>query len=150
MTLGSSVIAVISTLFLQVPAWTDRRLPPPPHLSDVVRDSIRTRMAQHGREMSELVWAVLFLQYRDVERLASSISSRTQLRADLQKDATNLNFPLPERFFELTAQLTARSGRLADMAKQRKGAEMGTAYGQLSETCVTCHSLYLNDATWKR
>ena len=144
------VIAVVSMFLLPSASRSEERHLPAPLLSKSVRKVIRARMAHHGQEMSKLMWAVVFLDYSGVEQAASRIPNPALLQKDLQRDATDLNFTFPDRFFDLLMELTERSTKVAEAAAKHDGPRMGAAYGQVSETCVNCHSVYLDETAWKR
>jgi hypothetical protein len=121
---------------------TEHHLPPPADLSPAVRNLLRERMGRHGKTMSELVQAVIVLDYAQTVRLAREIAEEPQLARPLSHDATELNSSLPEEFFQLQQELHMRASSLAEAARTRNGAEMAPAFGKLAETCVACHRTY--------
>jgi cytochrome c556 len=124
--------------------WADHHLPAPAHLPNAVRQIVQQRMARHSKEMTELVWAVVFLDYAGVTRQAQKIADEPRLARPVTGDATELNAIIPERFFALQEQLRVRAGRLADAARSHDDG-MAAEYGKLAETCVACHQAYLNE-----
>jgi len=122
----------------------ERKLPAP-RLSKEVREAVRKRMARHSTEMTNLVWSAVFLDYPRIAESAAAIANQAQLRKDLERDATDLHFTLPTRFFDSLLQLTKTGEALAAAAKKKDGAAVGAHYGKLSETCIQCHVAYLNE-----
>jgi hypothetical protein len=119
-----------------------RHLPPPAQLSPAVRSLLHDRMARHGNTMTDLVQSVILLDYDKAARLAREIAEEPRLARPLTKDASELNAQLPDRFFELQDALHTRASHLAEIARTRNGAELAPAFGQLAETCVSCHRVY--------
>jgi hypothetical protein len=120
----------------------ERHLPPPAQLSPTTRALLHTKMAQHRRDMTDLVMAVILIDYPESARLARSIAEEPRLARPLTKDATELNTTLPDRYFQLQDELHERAAHLAEVARARNGAELASAFGQLAETCVSCHRVY--------
>jgi cytochrome c556 len=120
----------------------ERHLSPPGDLSPAVRQLLHERMARHGRTMSALVQSVIVLDWNESSRLAREIVEEPRLARPISKDASELNSALPERFFQLQDELRERAQRLGDLARARNGAELPKAFGQLTETCVSCHRIY--------
>jgi cytochrome c556 len=61
----------------------------------------------------------------------------------LPEEAALLNTELPARFFDLQDDLRAAAGQLADEATGGDDQKMAAAFGRLTSTCVSCHSVYL-------
>ena len=120
----------------------EHHLAPPADLSPTVRRLLHERMGRHAKTMSELVQAVIVLDYPQTERLAHEIGEQPRLARPLSQDATELNSSLPDEFFRLDDQLRSRASLLADAARMRNGAELATSFGNLAETCVACHRTY--------
>jgi hypothetical protein len=99
-------------------------------------------MARHGKSMSELVQAVIVLDYPRTARLAREIAEEPRLARPLSQNANEVNVSLPEPFFQLQDELRQRAARLAEAARTRGQTELAPAFGQLTETCVSCHRVY--------
>jgi hypothetical protein len=122
----------------------ERRLPPPAHLSQTARDLLYEGMRSHGDDMTDLLWATLFLDDASVLDIADHLRAAPRFARPLTQDAAELNSQLPREFFELQDELGARAGTLAEAARRQDSQGMAAAYGALTQTCVRCHSLYLN------
>ncbi|MBI2374396.1 MAG: cytochrome c [Deltaproteobacteria bacterium] len=105
--------------------------------------SLSDEMKGHGDAMTDLVWAVLYLEHDQVGRVAAEIAEPGLGRARAEDDPLRTAFP--ETYFELERELLARSRELADTAATKDAAAIALAYGRVAETCVRCHAVYLDD-----
>ncbi len=124
-------------------ASTVRQMPEPEHIPLVARQLLAERMMTHGRDMSDLVWAMLFLDTRSVEEIADDIAAQPRIARPLANDASELASRLPAAFFDLQDQLVEDASRLADEARRDDLEGMTQAYSALTTTCVQCHAAYL-------
>jgi len=118
------------------------RLQPPEPLPEPARQILKTIMASHAEAMTDLVSAIMILSYPRIESEAEIIAQSSALARPLTGDATELNSLLPDRLFDLQAQLRVEARALALAARREKPLEVADAYGQLSQTCVKCHATY--------
>ncbi|HEX2659102.1 MAG TPA: cytochrome c [Polyangia bacterium] len=116
------------------------RATPPIELSPTVRELLKSRMANHTRDMGELVSAIMILDYPRIEERAQGIVSDVSLSRPTTNDATELNASLPEVFFERQDALRAEARALARDAKAQDARRVASDYGHLSEACVRCHA----------
>jgi len=121
-----------------------RKLPAPEHLPESARALLTERMIDHGNDMSDLLWATLFLDDASVQDIAEHIRTSPRFARPISGDATELNTLLSEEFFALQDELVARADDLAESADRRDPEAMAAAYGALTQTCVRCHSVYLS------
>jgi hypothetical protein len=103
-------------------------------------------MAQHSKQMTELVWAVVLLDHRETIRLATAIANEPRIARPATNDATELNASLPPLFFDLQDRLRDRGQQLANAARTWDANAVARSYGQMAETCVACHEVYLKPA----
>lgn len=115
-------------------------------LPRAVRDLLRSRMSEHGQDMDDLLWSILFLDFDSAEQLASNIEMQPRLAEPINKDASELNSQIPKSFFDVQSQLFEKARALGEAARAHDEAEVATAYGEVMGTCVACHSLYLNES----
>lgn len=127
------------------PAKAVRKLPAPAHIPEVARRLLSERMATHGQDMSDLVWAMLFVDNNSVAEIAENIASQPRLARPTTNDATELASRLPSSFFDLQDELVTSAERLSKEARAKNVANMGDAYGALTATCVRCHAAYLSE-----
>lgn len=118
------------------------RATPPGFIPEAARSLLRTRMASHARDMSDLMSAVVNLRYVDAEALAGEIVDDVSLARPVGDDATELNNLLPAQFFILQDRAREDARAVADGAHRMKAIDLGSAYGRLSERCVACHALF--------
>jgi hypothetical protein len=116
---------------------------PGEHIPDLARSLIRERMHLHGDDMNDLLWAVLFLDYDSMKAISEDLASGPKFARPTSND--ELNASIPAQFFELQDQLTAGAKRLSESASAKDGGEVAAAFANISETCVRCHSLYLDE-----
>jgi cytochrome c556 len=142
-----ATIALAAGLFaaLQARAAPVRgHLAEPQYLPEAARALLHTRMQHHGESMTELLSTVVLLDYEGTQRSAREIVEEPRLARPTTMDATQLNSRLPERFFALQDQLHMRAAQLEATATAHDPARLASAYGQLAETCVACHAVYLS------
>ncbi|HVT06184.1 MAG TPA: cytochrome c [Polyangia bacterium] len=120
-------------------AAPDRPGPPEP-LAPAARALLRDRMASHARAMSDLMGAIMLLEYSQIGLRADDIASDDTLSRPTTNDATELNAQIPEKFFVRQDDLKAAAHDLAEAARTLNPYKVADAYGRLSETCVRCHA----------
>ena len=99
-------------------------------------------MASHVREMSDLVSAILVLDYPTIADRAKAVASDANLARPLGGDATELNALLPDLFFQYQDELRKNAHLLATAAERTDPLQVAEAYGRVSESCVRCHAVY--------
>ncbi len=116
----------------------------PPALPELARQLLRRRMERHGKDSATLWIAVTLLQREVVAELSDSIAGEPRLVRPLQGNGDELNSMLPEKFFVLQDVVRDRAKQLASAARTGSDAQMAQAFGRLAETCVACHSAFLD------
>ncbi|MEY4543968.1 MAG: hypothetical protein RL685_163 [Pseudomonadota bacterium] len=119
-------------------------LPAPDWLPTEAREVLSSRMQRHGEEMMLLLVSVMTLQHPDTEILAEHIAAEPRLGRPAKGETGTISAMLPPRFFELQDELQVRARAMAEMARTSDPSRIVRAYGQLAETCVSCHSVYLD------
>jgi hypothetical protein len=117
----------------------DRPDPPQP-LSNQVRALLHERMSSHAEDMSDLVSAIMLLEYSRIISRADKIASDVNLSRPTTTDATELNASIPETFFVHQDDLKAAARALADAGRTGNPYQVASAYGRVSEMCVRCHA----------
>ncbi len=120
------------------------KLPTPSYLPELAREFLRRRMQRHGRDMQELLFAVVLLQREVARDTATRIAEEPRLARPEIADEDILNKALPPRFFVLQDELRDRAKAVAEAARKGDDKQLGAAWSRLAETCVSCHSVYLN------
>ena len=113
---------------------------PPQHLSETARGVLKSRMVSHSRDMSELVSAIMILDYPRIEVDGTRIADDVSLSRPLTNDATELNSAFPEMFFLRQDDLRTQARTLAAAAHALDPYRVAAAYGHVSEACVRCHA----------
>jgi len=116
------------------------RVDPPEPLPPAARALLKERMATHARDMSDLVSAIMLLEYARISIRAEAIADEANWSRPLTGDATELNAQVPEKFFVRQDDLKTAARRLAAAANLHNPYKVAEAYGHVSETCVRCHA----------
>lgn len=109
------------------------------------REMIAARMQRHAEDMMFLMASVVLLNHEVAAQLSDGIANEPRLARPAADERDTLNALLPGRFFELEDELRERSRAVAVAAKLKDNARLTKASGQLVETCVSCHAVYLQD-----
>lgn len=117
----------------------ERRGPPTP-LPEPARALLKAGMANHARDMAELVSAIMILDYPRIASEADRIAGDIRLSRPVTLDATEVNSALPETFFQHQDALRMQARALAEDARSLDAYRVAADYGHLSESCVRCHS----------
>lgn len=119
----------------------------PGYLSPLARSLLKRRMERHGSDMLRLVQSVLFLDRAQTQRLAAEIAAEPRLTRPMPGEEDDLNRSLPERFFVLQDELRLKAKELAAQTPSADDVALSQRLGDLMETCVSCHSAYLEPKT---
>lgn len=125
------------------PPVVKKGLETPSYLSPIARQLLKQRMARHGGDTLALVQAVLFLDHETTQRLAAELAAEPRLTRPIAGGADDINAALPERFFVLQDELRSRALDLAQAARGPDHEKLAARLGELTQTCVSCHSAYL-------
>lgn len=121
-----------------------RSLPEPDYLPEEARRVLQQKMERHGQDMVELMLSVTLLQYDVARETAQRIASEPRLVRPIAGGEGDVNASLPERFFALQDESRLRAQAVRAAAARKDDKALAEAYGRLTETCVSCHSAYLN------
>lgn len=121
----------------------------PSYLSPIARQLLKQRMQRHGGDMLALLQSVLFLDHETTQRLAAEIAAEPRLTRPIAGGADDINAALPERFFVLQDELKSRA---VDLAQAARGPDeqLAARLGEVTQTCVGCHSAYLQPVAPQR
>ena len=112
-------------------------------LSEPTRRAIAQRMAHHGVDLTDLLKAIVILDHDAVVDRVQVITEEPKLSRPRDGETGTLNASLPRRFFDLQDDLADRAAAVKEAAQAHDDARMGKAFGQLAESCVNCHRVYL-------
>jgi hypothetical protein len=124
-----------------------KALEAPAYLSPLARQLLKQRMRRHGGEMLALVQSVLFLDHETTQRLAAELAAEPRLTRPIAGGADDVNAALPERFFVLQDELRSRALELMAATQQPGTPDLARRLGEVTQTCVACHTTYLEPAT---
>lgn len=114
-------------------------------LSPVARGLVTTRMESHAQDMTDLLWAVVFLENTEAAAIADGIVEQPRIARPTKESAPDdLNRTIPESFFVFQDQLRDDARAVSKAAKSGDDAAIAKAFGKLNETCVACHATYLD------
>jgi hypothetical protein len=119
-------------------------LPTPDYIPETARALLRKKMERHGQDARDLMFGVTLLQYDMAKAAAQRISSEPRLVRPIAGGEDDLNALLPERFFVLQDESRTRAQAVAIAAEKKDDKALADSYGRLMETCISCHSAYLN------
>lgn len=117
-------------------------LPAPDYLPPEARATLRKKMARHGQAMTDLMLGVTLLQYDAAGAAAGRIVNEPRLSRPVPGGEDELNALLPERFFALQDEARNRAQAVQEAAQKRDDTALAESFGRLTETCVSCHSVY--------
>jgi hypothetical protein len=120
---------------------TDKAVPPPTDVADG-RSVVQRRMSKHGASLMELTLAVTLLQRKTVAEAATRIGSDTGLPV-MPPGPTETQSQRNFRYLE--AVLRKRTATLAKASSTGDNAALATAFGNVMQACISCHSLYLHE-----
>ena len=109
------------------------------------REMLAARMQRHGEEMMYLTAMVLTVNYEGAAHLAGHIAEEPRIPRPSPDEHGTISELLPARFFELQDELNQRAQSMASAARAREEGKMLNAYSRLTETCVSCHVLYMHE-----
>lgn len=115
----------------------------PHYLPQAARGLLAERMHRHGDDLMGLTKQVVLLAYEDAAATADRIGDEPGLTRPRPDELDTLNARLPSAFFDLQDLLRRRARDLAGAARRHDDRAMASAYAELAQSCVTCHSIYL-------
>lgn len=116
-------------------------------LPQMARASLRKRMQNHGDDTENLLWSTLMLDYESTDGIAARISKAPTLARPQANELDTVNAMLPPEFFDMQDRLTVAVDTLRAAAKAKDDGKMAEQYSQVVETCINCHSLFLQFPT---
>lgn len=119
---------------------SDKVLPLPPDVIDG-RSVVQRRMSKHGASLMELTLAVTLIQRKAIAEAATRIGSDTGLPV-MPPGPTET--PSQRNFRYLEAILRERTATLAKASSDGDNAALATAFGNMMQVCISCHSLYVH------
>jgi Cytochrome C' len=105
------------------------------------RSVVQRRMSKHGASLMELTLAVTLLQRKTIAEAATRIGSDTGLPV-MPPSSTETQSQRNFRYLE--GVLRKRTTTLAQASSNGDNAALATAFGNMMQACIACHSLYLH------
>jgi len=112
-------------------------------LSPELQKLFSKEMVQLKQGMQEIMTAYISGQWDVIAPIAKKMENSYVLRKNLSKNQMHeLHSKLPSVFLELDDKFHYYSGMLSHVSEMKKVELIGFYYAKMSETCVSCHSLY--------
>lgn len=121
-------------------------MPASTYLPDAARHKIRATMRAHGDDMTMLMWSIMFLDVDGSAEFARVIQRQPWLERPADPASVPVQERVPEIIYQLQDQLKARASTLAalaDASGRTESARLAKAFGDMAQTCVSCHAAYL-------
>jgi|GEM_PF-1941731 len=115
-------------------------------LSPEARAVLRPRMQRHGAVMDVLIRSVVMLDRARTADAVDAVIGEARLARPLPGDTEMINAAIPPLFFDLQDHLQQRAQALRTASAKGDDVEVAVALGQVMQTCVACHSAYLEPA----
>ena len=115
-------------------------------LSPELQQLFSKEMVQLEQGMHEIMTAYISGQWHDIASIAKEMENSYVLTKNLSRDQMHeLHTKLPEKFLALDGKFHYYAGMLSHASEMNKVELIGFYYSKMSETCVSCHSLYATD-----
>jgi len=112
-------------------------------LSPELQQLFSKEMIKLKQGMNEIMDAYVTGKWNDIVPIAKKMEKSYVLRQDLSQDQMHeLHSKLPKEFLKLDEKFHYYSGMLAHVSEKKKAELIGFYFSKMSETCVSCHSLY--------
>jgi hypothetical protein len=135
---------LVAPLVLASDLSTTGRLAEPEYLSPLARQLLKKKMRRHGSDMTQLFLSSTLLQHEKARVLATDIANEARISRPIAGGEDDLNAALPERFFVLQDEVRSRAKDVAEAARAADNKLLAERFGRLMQTCVECHSAFLN------
>lgn len=112
-------------------------------LAPLARSLLHRKMERHGNDMVRLVIAVTLLQRDKVQLFANDIANEPRLTRPMPGEEDAINAALPEKLFVLQDELRSRAKTLAEASRTASDETVAGDLGLMMQTCVSCHSAFL-------
>lgn len=112
-------------------------------LSPELQQLFSKEMVQLQQGMQDIMVAYVSGQWDVIAPIAKKMEDSYVLRQNLsQHQMHELHSKLPNAFLELDDKFHYYSGMLSHASEMKKVELIGFYYAKMSETCVSCHSVY--------
>jgi len=112
-------------------------------LSPELKQIFSKEMIKLNQGMQGIMAAYISGEWSSIVPIAKKMESSYVLKQSLSKDQMHeLHSKLPDNFLELDEKFHYYAGMLAHAAEMNKIELIGFYYAKMSESCVSCHSVY--------
>lgn len=135
--------AILSLLFMASVSHADDHNDGISSLSPELQQLFSKEMVQLRQGMQEIMDAYVAGKWNNIVPIAKKMENSYVLRQSLSQDQMHeLHSKLPQEFLKLDEKFHYYSGMLAHASEKKKVELIGFYFSRMSETCVSCHSLY--------
>lgn len=118
----------------------DRRQP----LPEPARELLRDDMMRHGQTLEQLLWSAVMLEHAATADAARDLLTQPRIPRPAPTTGEPQRGQIPMSFFDLQDRMYAAASELHRAATARDDMAAAKAYGDLTQTCIACHSIYLH------
>lgn len=119
-----------------------RDLVPVGDVSGATQAYLAKRMRDHGRNATDLLYAVVLLDHEGTKRIAKRIVTGPSRDPYYKEDEARLHEEFPAAFFDLESTMRANARLLGVAANRGRGEEVVHHYTRIVGLCVDCHTLF--------
>lgn len=118
-------------------------MPTPTKMDDDTRMHFKKVMTRHGDDMTVLMWSILFLDTDGAAKAADELEGMEWIKKPAE--GQEAKFEVPDKIYEIQDELIAKARKLSEIARSdvREPEVLATAFGDVANACVKCHSYYL-------
>ena len=136
-------LAIVLSLFFIVPSGHASENNGVSSLTPELQLLFSEEMVQLKKGMNQIMDAYVTGRWNDIVPIAKKMENSYVLRQGLSQDQMHeLHTKLPKEFLNLDEKFHYYSGMLAHVSEKKKAELIGFYFSKMSESCVSCHSLY--------
>ena len=138
------ILSTIILLFIILPiSHAENKNTGVTSLSPQLQQLFSKEMIQLNQGMKKIMDAYISGQWNIIASIAKKMEGSYVLRQNLTKSQMlELHSKLPKQFLKLDEEFHYYSGMLSHASEKKKTELIGFYFSKMSETCVSCHSLY--------
>ncbi len=136
-------LAIIISLFFIIPSGMASDKKGVSALTPELQLLFSKEMVQLKKGMTQIMDAYVTGQWNDIVPIAKKMQGSYVLRQGLSQDQMHeLHTTLPKDFLSIDEKFHYYAGMLAHVSEKKKAELIGFYFSKMSESCVSCHSLY--------
>lgn len=137
------LVIALSLFFVTLTGHASEKSDAVSSLSPELQQLFSQEMVQLKQGLNEIMDAYIAGKWDVIAPIATKMENSYVLRQGLSQDQMHeLHSKLPNDFLKLDEKFHYYSGMLAHVAEKEKVELIGFYFSKMSETCVSCHSVY--------